>query len=64
MPKYTVGWKKKTVSGRSSREFMKLGTTTRPKRNTARAFARKKRRDGFKGVYIYDAYSGRKKSIE
>jgi hypothetical protein len=64
MPKYTVRWRKKTVAGKAGREFKKLGTKTRPKRGTARNFARKKRRDGFRGVTIYDAYAGRSRAID
>lgn len=64
MPKYTVRWSKKTVAGKAGREFKKIGTTASPKRGTARAFARKKRRDGYKGVIIYDAYAGKSRPID
>jgi hypothetical protein len=65
MARYSVGWKKKTVAGKSSREFAKVGTKGRKSgRNTARTFAKRKKREGFKGVYIYDAVRGRRVAVD
>jgi len=72
MPKYTVRWSKKTVPGRAERQFDLLGGLRRPKEgkpgrrrwvDSARAFAQRLRRQGFKKVTIYDAYSGKSKPV-
>ena len=70
MPKYTVRWSQKTAPGRGVREFELLGNPKRPKGKgstkwsaTARAFAQAQRRKGFKNVSIYDARSGKSKTV-
>jgi hypothetical protein len=49
--RYTVGWRKKTSRGKMSNQYAEKGK--------ALTAARAKRRNGYKHVYVYDAYTGK-----